>query len=540
MTASGWGNGIHPEDMGGQAGRRLSRSRRVPRVRGGKRRQRVAPVLAMILALGASAGSPDIPPPVGLRLHGEKTTLWADNIPLSTILEQFRQWDVEVDFMPEPDPRMSVRLESVDTETALAKILAPYDYVLRWRMVPGPVGRLPKLTAIRLVGPAGGQGARSRPYAGATTDSQLEVIPHPEFPGVMIVRDELLLRVKPGVQIDAFKRLLDQIDGGAIDGCPLVGVYRIRLRPYTNVPEMVARLRHHAQIDHVEPHWVWRRPERDPVFRPPDDAAAARETSGRHAGRLAVLDTGIREDVPWHETMHAVIDLLTDNGSGHDTDGHGTRMTGLAGGFLQPLGIDPSGALTGKDLPEIVSMKIFDDHGTAPLFAILQGIERALANQANVISLSWGGPQNSRFLEEALVRARRQGVLTLAAAGNEPTEETMYPAASPAVVAVGALGPDGEPWEQSGYGPSISLAAPGFAVSNEGSSKNEGFAGTSVATAYAAGIFARYHALHGQRSLEENLRHFLEAMTPPDGRDGDPFPHAGRLDNAALQRLFNN
>ncbi len=515
----------------------------------------VALILAMIAVLPATAERPgeSDPSSIRLRLHGAQTTLYADNVPLSAILQQFRQWDVAVDFMPVPDPRLSVRMESVDTETALANLLEPYDYLLRWQMVSGPVGRLPKLKAIRLVGPAGRQAAESQPYHGSGVDSRITVMPHPEFPNALMIRDELLLRVKPGVQIDEFKRLLDQIDGGVIDGCPLVGVYRVRLRPHTNIPEMVARLRQHAQVDRVEPHWAWRLPTRPAADRPAAHTAAAAATATRHdspgsrestgniatTGRLAILDTGIREDVPWRDALHAVLDFVVNDGPGDDSEGHGTRMAGLAGGFLQPLGID-HGTTWDNTPPDIFSMKIFDANGVAPLFSILQGVEQAIASEASVISLSWGGPQNSRFLEEALIRARQQGVLTLAAAGNEPTAETMYPAASPAVVAVGALQPDGQPWEQSGYGPSILLAAPGFAVGQADPSQDEWFAGTSVATAYAAGIFARFNALHGERSVEENLRRFLDAMTPPSGdkNDDQRFPNAGRLDDAALQRLF--
>ncbi len=501
---------------------------------------RIASILVTIAVLGAIAEHSADQPYVRLRLHGEQATIYADNVPLSAILRQFRQWDVDVDFMPDPDPIISVRMDSVDTETALAKILEPYDYLLRWQLVPGPVGRLPKLKAIRLVGAAGRQAAAAQPYNGSNADTRITVMPHPDVANAIIVRDELLLRVKPGVRIDDFKRLLDQIDGGVIDGYPLVGVYRIRLRPYTNVPEMVARLNHHALVDRVEPHWAWRLPER-----PPPETVGAGTWTGAlaerraGAGRLAVLDTGIREDAPWRDAMYSVFDLLADSGTGADTEGHGTHMTGLAGGFMQPLGIARTTA-SDDTMPEVLSMKIFDGNGVAPLFSILRGVEQAIENDASVISLSWGGPQNSRFLEETLMVARQRGVLTLAAAGNEPSMQTLYPAASPAVVAVGALQPNGEPWEQSSYGPSILLAAPGFAVGQGNNRQNEGMAGTSVATAYAAGVFARFNAMHKDRSTEENMKRFLEAMTPlsADKNGDNPFPNAGRLDDAALQRLF--
>ncbi len=189
----------------------------------------------------------------------------------------------------------------------------------------------------------------------------------------------------------------------------------------------------------------------------------------------------------------------------------------------------------------MLSIRIFDDQGIAPLSGILRGIEQAIENDSRVMSLSWGGPQNSRFLEAALMQAWNRGVIVLAAVGNEPTGEPVYPAALPNVLAVSALGTDGQPWERSNYGAFVSLAAPGFAEqSGEQPSASVRFAGTSVSTAYAAGVLAHYRALHPQRSAEATLTAFMKALSPPVISEGpDAATSPPRLDAAALERLFD-
>ncbi len=504
----------------------------------------------LVAARAAEPAPPGRPPAVDLRLMGDQVSLRADNAPLSAVLKQFRQWGVTVELQPDSDPVLSVRMEAVDTETALAAILGSHDYLLIWRVIPGPVGPLPKLHAIRVVGAGAPSGSMvAAVAAGPLSEQLLSLTSYPGIPGALVVRDELLLRVNPGVSMPEFKRLLDQVHGGVVDGNALVGVYRIRLRPYTNLQNVIDQLSRHPLVSRVEPHWAWT----VPVWQTPD-GTAPQLGSPTGAGRLrpvkgldqvavpgsavAVLDTGIREGARWRSELQAAFGLDGTAGPGHDPDGHGTWMTGLAGGFLSPLGagVDPPDHVPP---PQVMSLSVFNDQGAAPLFAILQSIERAVESGAGVMSLSWGGPQNSRFLEEALVWARQQGVVVLAAAGNEPTGEPVYPAALPAVLAVGALRPDGQRWEPSNHGAFVALAAPGFAADPGDPAAAAGLmAGTSVATAYAAGVFARFRALHPDRSVDEVVAFFLRELTPPAG--AEPFSVGGRLDEAAIRRLFGD
>lgn len=114
-----------------------------------------------------------------------------------------------------------------------------------------------------------------------------------------------------------------------------------------------------------------------------------------------------------------------------------------------------------------------------------------------MLSLSWGSETDSVFLETAVNYARSKGLVVVAAAGNSPTGEPVYPAAYEAVIAVSALGLDGKAWEMSNYGDFLDLAAPGFASLPVGSNADPGtYAGTSISTAYPAGKIADYLRKH--------------------------------------------
>ena len=83
--------------------------------------------------------------------------------------------------------------------------------------------------------------------------------------------------------------------------------------------------------------------------------------------------------------------------------------------------------------------------------------------------------------------AADKGLVLIAAAGNAPTGEPVYPAAYDSVIGVGALNPDGKAWEQSNHGDFVALSAPGLADLPVGYQGDPGvYAGTSIATAYVA------------------------------------------------------
>jgi hypothetical protein len=80
----------------------------------------------------------------------------------------------------------------------------------------------------------------------------------------------------------------------------------------------------------------------------------------------------------------------------------------------------------------------------------------------NILSLSFGGNAlaHAPALRAAIAKARFNGIVVVASAGNEGTSQEQYPAAYDGVIAVGALDPDGPtPW--TNYGSWVDACAPG-------------------------------------------------------------------------------
>lgn len=175
---------------------------------------------------------------------------------------------------------------------------------------------------------------------------------------------------------------------------------------------------------------------------------------------IAVLDTGI---AMYHPDAGNIVgyESFVDDEEVEDFEGHGTHVSGTiaaADNEIGVVGIAPeAGLLIGK---------VLDNEGSGYTSDVIAGIEWAVENGADVISMSLGSSSSSTAEEAACQEAYEQGVLVVAAAGNEADEgnPTNYPAAYDSVVAVAAVDSDSEWAYYSNYGSYIEIAAPGTYV----------------------------------------------------------------------------
>ena len=139
-----------------------------------------------------------------------------------------------------------------------------------------------------------------------------------------------------------------------------------------------------------------------------------------------------------------------------------------------------------------------NDSGTVP------------AQTADIINLSLGGPSINTNPPEAYVLARQAGVIVIAAAGNNATNELFVPAAYDGVVSVSATNISRQLASYSNFGTTIDVAAPGgdsgdvngdgffdgvLSTSGDDTSGSVAFAysfsaGTSMAAPHMAGVVA--------------------------------------------------
>lgn len=137
-------------------------------------------------------------------------------------------------------------------------------------------------------------------------------------------------------------------------------------------------------------------------------------------GQTLSSNSGDNQPVLVQQSTAAVLDQSTaavlDQGGGSYTDfGHGTMTTGLVH-LVAP---------TAKILP----LKAFSANGTGYVSNIVAALYYAAAHHANIVNMSFDVPSQSPALTSAVSYANQQGLVLVAAAGNESTSSPVYPAA---------------------------------------------------------------------------------------------------------------
>jgi thermitase len=108
-----------------------------------------------------------------------------------------------------------------------------------------------------------------------------------------------------------------------------------------------------------------------------------------------------------------------------------------------------------------------------------------------VINISLGSFGSSLVLQNAVQYAMNQGVVIVAAAGNEQLTQLAYPAAYPGVVSVGAVDKQRKQASFSNSGQGLVLSAPGVGIlSAYPNGEVVVGSGTSQATALVSGAVA--------------------------------------------------
>ncbi len=446
-------------------------------------------ILAIILLCVKDVGALEV------RITGDKLSLHADQVPLQSILQRFADLGINIRIDPQLNPKISASFEDQDIQKGMDSILKSLDHVLIWESIEGSPNPITKLAEIQVFKP--GKKELMKPLG---RRSRLSIARDPRD-GSLFVNNELLLRLKPGMSLLEFERLLRQIGGTVVDSNAAMGIYKIRLPENSDVPTLVEQITKHPGVEKAEPNYAYpiSMPYRDPV--PPvstSDFSVPPTPAG--AVPIAILDTGLDPGLGLEGLVLTSLDALNPDESISDSLGHGTQMALIATGVVKPYGVSSDAETRNPIIP----IRAFDDNGFTSNYDIMRSIDFALKNGARVMSLSWGSETRSDFLENDLDYASSKGLIIVASAGNEPTGKPVYPAAYRSVIGVGALGPDSKPWERSNYGDFVMLYAPGFASFPVGYKGDPGsYAGTSISAAFAANIIANYLSRNPEATMQE-------------------------------------
>lgn len=240
--------------------------------------------------------------------------------------------------------------------------------------------------------------------------------------------------------------------------------------------------------------------------------AGASKFSGQGIN-VAILDTGLFLAHP-DFTGRQIISksFIAGVASANDGHGHGTHCTGTACGPLKPA-LGRRYGIAHKALIHIG--KVLSDQGSGSDGGILAGIEWAIANNCQIISMSLGAdvPTSTVAYETAGQRALNAGTLIVAAASNNADRKAGdfgfvgRPANSRTFMAVGALDnrlriANFSPRDIAhAAGTAVDIAAPGVDVFSSWPmpTRNRIINGTSMATPHVAGIAALWAQATGAR-----------------------------------------
>ncbi|MBI3911134.1 MAG: S8 family serine peptidase [Armatimonadetes bacterium] len=233
-------------------------------------------------------------------------------------------------------------------------------------------------------------------------------------------------------------------------------------------------------------------------------------TTGSTSVVVAVIDTGVDYT---HPDLSANIlrsggqvvgyDYYNNDLDPMDDYGHGTHVAGTIGA----VGNNGIGVAGVCHTVRIMPLKFLGSSGSGSTSDAILCVDFARANGAQIMNNSWGGGGFSQLLLEAIQRARDAGILFVASAGNEGTNNdeiprypTSYNSLSDNMVSVAATDHDDTLAGFSNYGvATVDIAAPGVDILSTLPGGYYWYSGTSMAAPHVSGaaalIKARYPAI---------------------------------------------
>lgn len=163
-------------------------------------------------------------------------------------------------------------------------------------------------------------------------------------------------------------------------------------------------------------------------------------TSNAQAGQVGQSTVGVLNQ--------STVGVL--NGGGYSAFGHGTMTAGIVH-LVAP---------TARILP----LKAFNSQGIGYTSDVLRAIYYAVAQHANVLSMSFDFPQYSKEMDNAIHWATDNGLVAVASVGNSGIQTQVWPAALPDVLGIASSNNQDQRSNFSNYGSMVWVGAPGEGV----------------------------------------------------------------------------
>jgi hypothetical protein len=401
-----------------------------------------------------------------------------DHQPLQDVLRDLSratQWEILVD--PALDTQVTTRFTRLRATDALRRLLDPHNFALIPETDAPPTlyvyGSSMHDATLRFNNP--------KPASSPPPASEADAPP--------VV--ELIVRLKPDADT-TIEELAETYGATVVGELADLDSYRLRFSDESTAQQARARLGADPNVAATESNALVPPPQNAQSVSasvPPPPRLQAKVVPSDQQIVVALLDTPVATDSP--ELSQLLLPSLSvgDAGAGSRPSGtltHGTAMAETLYRSLASVSNDPDGTPV-----RILPVDIYGDNEATSTFDVLDGLLLAAANGADVINLSLGGADPSPLLQDAVQTLRAQGVLVVAAAGNQPTTAPVFPAAYPEVLAVTAVDGEGNIANYANRGEFIDLAGPGTSIVQHDNQAYLG-TGTSYASAYITGQAAAY------------------------------------------------
>jgi thermitase len=434
--------------------------------------------------------------PVEVSIRGNRLSVNAENEPLRDILQALAEQGVTVHADPEINPDVTFSFSNREMGQGLNTLLRNLNYILIWKPIETPAGQYVILEEVRLFFPG------KKELVKTLQPGKRQLVKNPND-GSVFVKNEILLRLSRKIDLNNFENFLFENGLAVSDYNITARILKIIMPEKSDYFAILELINRYPGIEKAEANYAY--PVNHPFFVPGlSTKTSYPEAKGlsKNSAPIAVIDSGLSQEYLSAPYVYRSFNSINPDAPLSDSLGHGTQMAMIAGGAVKPLGTgDESDTLN-----PVIAIKGFDEEGYISNFDLMNGIEFALNNGARVMSLSWGSETKSEFLDQTFDYAASKGLIIVAAAGNEPTGNIMYPAAYDSVIGVGALDPEGKKWDKSNYGDFVTIYAPGFASFPVGYKGEPGaYAGTSISTAFLANQIAGYLSKNPDATIKEIL-----------------------------------
>ena len=306
------------------------------------------------------------------------------------------------------------------------------------------------------------------------------------------VPNELIIKVKPGTDIDALAKALGAKVTGRDDA---LGIYRLQFDDAAATDTALEKLKANPDVAAVEYNYYFDQPQTPQKLanssEPPVNLTLDPNTTSDPCHPVVgLIDTTIQSLGSQLDPFIMKSISVTGETSVPAASTGPTHATSMAETILRA--VSQQGASSSV---RILPVDVYGSSETATTWNVSLGVKAAVDGGATVLNLSLGGNTDSTILGSVIAQAQAKGVIVFAAAGNQPVNTPTYPAALTGVNAVTALGAPGQLAAYANYGNFVGMALPGASVVHLGN-QTDVVQGTSPATAYASGIAAGYKGIN--------------------------------------------